>query len=174
MMRYYLKMFSLFALITSCSEKNEQKPNQAVAPTQQNQQPATEGTTQDSNGKPENGTAAVPVSSYSLVKLSGEESAQPRTSAKLIAVEVRPVKVTGNAFRPSNISAMCGNTAIAQTSFSFQPNGDKTVFVQPSLTLPSELICETPIEVMLNISGFSTEVGQVFVADITSTSAVTN
>jgi hypothetical protein len=27
---------------------------------------------------------------------------------------------------------------------------------------------------MLNISGFSTEVGQVFVADITSTSAVTN
>jgi hypothetical protein len=162
------QIFAAASLLASCSDKRERSPEQspvtdtsAVAPTTtpSNPPPKTESDT----------TAPQPIS---LVKLSVSDSSQPRTAAKLISVQVRPLKLIGNAFKPSNIVAKCGDEVLVQSNFTFQPNGNSNAYIQPSLTLPADVLCASSIDIILNIFGFTVEVGQTSIADVIPNPAI--
>ncbi len=119
--------------------------------------------------------AAEPVktkSVFDLYSMPEEEAGTARSASKIIAVSIKPTKVTSfTAIIPSVLVARCKDSEVGSSKVELLVDkGVDGPKYQPSVVIPSNAICDGEIKVTLEVFGLEVELGDALIADVVSES----
>ncbi len=174
-------LLSFTVIVIGCSDSKSSKTDPVLTPKVVAQAEAPQNVTSGSNTATsqtptsattgEGRTESVKIkSTFSLFTLPAAEAGLVRNAAKLISLEIKPLKVTSAAgLKGSFLSATCGSTVISKSKVILLTEaGERDHSFQPAIVVPADVVCPEEIKVSLDVYGFDVELGDVLVADVVS------
>jgi hypothetical protein len=163
-------------LAAGCSNENTKiEPSSRQVAQEQRPSLPTPTPTPAAPASPKETPAGEPVktkSVFDLYSMPGEEAGTARSASKIIAISIKPTKVTSfTAILPSVLVARCKDSEVGSSKVELLVDkGTDGPKYQPSVVIPSSAICDGEIKVTLEVFGLEVELGDALIADVVSES----